>query len=620
MSDQINSTEQETAKYIESIAERRREPGLRGAGRIGPEYWADAPWRLEPAQEKIPLTFIARDAEDEQIHQIRVYQVNGASEVLLAEVPGPGKVGKKYWSYQPLLTIPRPPGFVPDPTWPSPGKHLKLRVEFVKGRNKIYDQHLQILVAKEALPLRASAQWYYGDTHYHSSYTNDLKEFGNPIPDTREAARCIGLEWMIVTDHSVDLQDSNPYWEGRAPDSRWDDEGREVAQHSNDEFRMLRGEEVSVMGKRGAGNDTLHLLVFGENFEKFIPGAFMNVKWLETVLNACKASIQETKWLTCLCGKIHPLPGVLTGQDQQATMISELAGRSVQAQQALAFAAHPTYNAQGRHGTWEDDDLDQPIHGMEAWNTRIRYNARAEAHPFGSWKFMSEAPPKEDAAIARWDEMLRRRLDREDPRFFMLAGSDAHGSFNYGVAMGLNIDIKHLDFDPYRAEDNCLGKVRTALYLPHRGANGDAKAPSVSEIITAIREGSCVVTDGPVLNLTAHFNGREAKLGELMDGLSGDGALEVKMQACSTKEFGEIKQVKVVYYFKGMSTTEKATMDFQTGSSSVIKENLPAAPGYVRLETETHNGHETFRCVTNPIWIRFGDGGKRSLKVTCADW
>jgi hypothetical protein len=186
--------------------------------------------------------------------------------------------------------------------------------------------------------------------------------------------------------------------------------------------------------------------------------------------------------------------------------------------------------------------------------------------------------------------------------------------------MGLDLDVKNLDFDIYHAEDNCLGKVRTVLYLPHRGSTADIKAPNVNEITTAIRQGSCVVTDGPILNLTSHFNGREARLGEMMDGLAGDGTLEMRIQASSTAEFGEIKQVKAVYFFKGMPSTEVATVDFQAGNSTVVKENLPSGAGYIRLETETHNGRETFRCVTNPIWFRFSDSGKRSLRVACLTW
>ena len=143
-----------------------------------------------------------------------------------------------------------------------------LRVAF-RGLQLLDDQYsqefevrkpLRIFLAKEPLPLRTSPQWYYGDTHHHSSYTNDVKEFGNPIPDTYAAARCLGLDWLILTDHSVDLADNNPYWETKlSHGSRWDDLGKEVQLCSDDRLRLLRGEEVTVLGVPGDRDNTLHI-------------------------------------------------------------------------------------------------------------------------------------------------------------------------------------------------------------------------------------------------------------------------------------------------------------------------------------------------------------------------
>lgn len=93
------------------------------------------------------------------------------------------------------------------------------------------------------------------------------------MPDTRAAAECIGLDWLVITDHSCDLVDANSYWEEALADSRWAELGLEVEAHSDDRFRFLRGEEVTVLGVPGEGSDTLHMLVFGHALDKFIPGA-----------------------------------------------------------------------------------------------------------------------------------------------------------------------------------------------------------------------------------------------------------------------------------------------------------------------------------------------------------
>jgi hypothetical protein len=39
-------------------------------------------------------------------------------------------------------------------------------------------------------------------------YTNNIAEFGMPIPATRRAAAAIGIHWMTITDHSCDLDET----------------------------------------------------------------------------------------------------------------------------------------------------------------------------------------------------------------------------------------------------------------------------------------------------------------------------------------------------------------------------------------------------------------------------
>jgi hypothetical protein len=129
--------------------------------------------------------------------------------------------------------------------------------------------------------------------------------------------------------------------------------------------------------------------------------------------------------------------------------------------------------------------------------------------------------------------------------------------------------------------------------------------------------GSCVVTDGPVLNFTAAFNGREKKLGEILDQVSGDGNIKVRVQATSTEEFGLVEQVTICYYFKGMLESRKFAVEL--GKTEIVQEQLPAGSGYVRVEAETTNGAETFRCATNPIWIQASGPGVRQLAATFVD-
>ena len=491
---------------------------------------------------------------------------------------------------------------------------------------------LSIALADRPLPLRDSSQWYYGDTHYHSSYTNDVKEFGGPVPATRDAAECIGLDWLLLTDHSVDLDDRNPYFENRQSDTRWEEMGKEVEEASSQgSVRLLRGEEVTVIGQSGfpGESNTLHLLVFGAEASKLIPGAWARSQLLTTVAKTLPAGSKQ--YFEYLFGTIYKLEEVLTGKDKNGQIVEALVGRSVEEQKALAFAAHPSSMAQGIGGTWEDADLAQAIHGMESWNTRAWFRAAKEENPFDNWRKTSKkerAKPRKE--IERWDEMLRYKLEHApDPRFVLLAGSDAHGSFNYSVGYGM-------DWDGIRADDNCLGRVRTLLYLPDKVAR---EMLSEDEITAAIRAGSCVVTDGPVLNFTLGFNGGEpATLGQIVRA-EGDGIFDLKLQGYSTAEFGPVQHVDLVYYFQGMQAGKKKRVKLGDPPSGLLggmlarlqafvratpwEAEVPCGSGYIRLQTETQadtpEGKQTYRCFTNPIWIDSTGTGLRQLRVSCLD-
>lgn len=262
-------------------------------------------------------------------------------------------------------------------------------------------------------------------------------------------------------------------------------------------------------------------------------------------------------------------------------------------------------------GVWEFHDLAQPFQASMPWIGRLSYVSNQENSPFDQWQPATQWDESANQqGIERWDEMLRQRAGLDDTRFVLLAGSDAHGSFNFSEGWWL-------DWNGLRADDNCLGKVITLLYLPARDPAGSHIAPSEAEIVEAIRTGSCVVTDGPVLNAVLRCNGAQAALGQILTADGGD--FEVQVQAVSTAEFGPVIEIELHYYFRGMDRTASVSLPFVVGQTRVIASGLPAGPGYVRLATKTQNGHENYRCFTNPIWIRPTSTSQHTLALHCAE-
>jgi hypothetical protein len=124
---------------------------------------------------------------------------------------------------------------------------------------------LDISISEEDLP--GISDWYCGDTHFHTNYTENIWEMGYSINSTRAANKAMGLDWIAITDHSFDLDSYK---------SKWEDQTADCNVNSDNLFRVIQGEEVScyLLSKdylRGKPPfyQYNHLLVYGANF---VPG------------------------------------------------------------------------------------------------------------------------------------------------------------------------------------------------------------------------------------------------------------------------------------------------------------------------------------------------------------
>ena len=609
--------EKKAGKFLRQILEARQEPesdiqetveiGFKGAGRINWSFWADAPWRIEPGNEELPFTFIIRDAETENVTvneiEIKPPQNSQLQNVVLSlDEP----ITQKTWTHR--HSIPLAGSFF------ATERYLLFEValKYSEGPDTHREKKmcLQVFVAHDKLPLRHDAQWYYGDPHYHTIFTNDIKEFGNPILDSRKAGKCIGLDWLVTADHSVDLESGNPYWENQTSPTRWDELLNTISANSDADFRIIRGEEVYVRGKKHwffLNDDTLHLLVFGKKLDKLIPGAWGDDGSFLKKIQLNLIGFNQDVYLH-LFGKIYKLKHVLSGN----SAVPELAGRSVEEQDVLAFAPHPKATAQLPGSKWEKRDLRRPIHGLQAWNSRKRFSSGHETCPYKKWND-SDSEDKwsgspNEKGIEEWDKLLQEKVKKEMPRFILIGGTDAHGSFNFSEGWGL-------DWDGLKAHDNALGKVRTLIYVPDRNNGAARQVPTEEEIEEAIKKGSCVVTDGPVLNFTATNGSTIAKMGDIIH-VNGDGNLNVNVQSAWTEEFGPVERIRVVCYFKKpWRRAFSRQVEVNQGEQMVI-DDVPSGHGYIRIETQAHNGKDNFRCFTNPIWFKPGDTSKNRLQIT----
>ena len=592
-----------------------------------PEFWADAPWRIEPDRDQIPVSFHVRDADIEhpakgpwRLDLLKVEQCleDGSSYKLLSLLPSDleavddqGMSTSSFWVSGAQIPL-------ADLQQAVRGDTVHLRVVFAGSfppHNEPADveRHLETYLAQKPLPAgRAAHQagprhWFYGDTHYHSAYTNDVKEYGGAVPEARRAGQAVGLDWLVITDHSCDLDEVDPGFGGK---TRWERLVAELADPkiSDTEFRVIKGEEITLYSQEGG---IVHMLAMGA-METMVEGAFLPSDGGGFQADLARKALE--KILEASHGYSPDIPKQLFSKILKLETVLDMLPEDT-----LTFAAHPYDVAQIPPAKWSEDDLALPqLTGHEFWNGRTRSSTGSTCNPFtrAAWTNPETKAKKDRARIRKlqqhakgdWEPHLQAGVkgwlshqDLPSRRPVFIAGSDAHGDFNYHSGWAW-------DYRKVHVNDNALGKVRTAVYLPEHDA---ATVPETGDILAALRKGACVVTDGPLLEFSITFNGQSATVGQVLN-VAGDGDLELTVVPHTTKEFGQVEQVEIVTYFAGQRKRDPRRTKLDAKTAKLVL--LDGLQGYVRLECQTTGASgERFCCFTNPVWVRFTDQVKRRM-------
>lgn len=223
-------------------------------------------------------------------------------------------------------------------------------------------------------PLPLPHNWFAGDPHYHSIFTNDQVEFGADLETTAVMARALGLSWFFVTDHSYDLDDCEDNCTRNDPALPiWHAMQKAAAEADAPDLRVIPGEEVSI-GNHRAHN--VHLLAV--NHKEFIQGSGDSA---ERGLNAT-----PTSWLT-------EIKALHTSNNFFA---AAHAVEHVPLLQRLLL----------RRDNWYEQDF---VNSGITHGQFINSAAETDIH----------------TGIKGWKKLLLR-----GNRILLLAGNDAHGNFN----------------------------------------------------------------------------------------------------------------------------------------------------------------------------------------------
>ena len=242
------------------------------------------------------------------------------------------------------------------------------------------EQVLSVHIATEDLP--KFDNWYCGDTHYHTVYTDDPApafdwpyrwgELGAPVEAVYEAAKSIGIDWTSANAHSEDLDDYK--WS----DDTWGIKNVCGRYNGQEGFVCIPGEEISCGWKNCVGGKcptpwirgVTHYLAY--DFSDWIYGSSI------TYAQNCGAVID-----------------------------------SVNSQGGIGYVAHPMNSiANWKPWVWDLPHLKYPVSGYEVWNVESKDDE------FGK-------------SINAYDsELLWDLTNNPNRRVYIIGGSDAQGMFN----------------------------------------------------------------------------------------------------------------------------------------------------------------------------------------------
>lgn len=279
------------------------------------------------------------------------------------------------------------------------GKKRTIRNNNIRTSAK---KSLRVFRSKNTLP--SIPGWIFGDTHTHSTFTEDQVEYGSPIKASAVLSKAMGLSFFCVTDHSYDLDDTiGNYLVNDPAIPKWHQFQNEINETNGmyKDFAVIRGEEVSCENSEG---NTVHLLLFGSRI--FFPGSGDGAE----------------KWFRTTCE--HTIPYVLGKKETGVA----------------AYAGHPTEEVPFlqrlllHRGEWSKQDVSLPdLHGIQILNGKI---SDAFRHGFDVWIWL----------------LLRGE------KKFIAAGNDAHGNFNRFIQIGIPF------FSVREHENQLFGKMKTCLF------------------------------------------------------------------------------------------------------------------------------------------------------------
>ncbi len=526
--------------------------------------------------------------------------------------------------------------------------NLNIPAEKLQGYNDIVDISIDFIIkwgSDDATALRVfrtdetipqMPNWNRGDVHYHTVYTQNAAEIGLPLQATKLAAKEVGIEWITATDHSCDFDNYglsvNENWQNLQTDIQ-------LINAQDNSFVFIPGIEMSINNSAGG---IIHGLVYPS------PNSIFSLPYLgdgggdlSSTTISLNTLLDTLGHYDSFCYAAHPFA--------QKDKLSFAIGGSVWNIGDEDFPEngnlHPSFgdiicndiqNASDVFSNQANQLLKNNLIGGQIWNLRntiqtndenynpwnVEYNTSIETFHVlpesESLNHLYRLSQNFDLTNFIWSKGLIEKNDNDllqNWKFYISAGSDAHGSFNYS-----NTDLAYGIGD---ISDNAIGKLSTLAYCPYgMGANGE-------NVLSALKNGQTILSSGPIVSIG---------LSQLEDNttpeiiIGTDTVLKwpdledyyLITNALTTSLYGMVESVNLFihtedniyqyplsniiginsYNIKNILETVFGMGNVPFDEYFMIRAEMKTIKNYGGLSLLYKKNNEQFRSFTNPIWIK----------------
>ena len=519
---------------------------------------------------------------------------------------------------------------------------VDIEVEFSLGYETDDLQYLRVFRGDNSFP--KLTDWYRGDTHYHSFYTNNSAEFGLPLDATKQVAKAVGLDWLITTNHSCDYDNY-----GTSMQSNWNRETGEIhsLNDADSSLILIHGMEASVNNSAG---ETVHMLSYPSSASPYsIP--YIGDGGGDGITTPSSVTIDDLlDSLTKYGGfsyAAHPFAGgdklsaIINGGIWNLNDPSFLANGAQMPGHDVVICNDPSYVSDVYSPNSGQELFKNKLKGGEIWNYRNAMETTDQ-----KWNPWNDTYSSNITAFAPYDsttstyyhfnrflqglevakffnvkglKLKNSNNNLQNYKFFMSAGSDAHGDFNYSntnFVYGFTADIS----------DAAMGKPSTLVYCPKGVGNAG------TNVLSALENGHTLFSDGPLISIGISTDGNSNDIkyiigDEALPGTTEYSNAKLKIDLASTSEFGKFQKIKFILGTQNGEHTLLLPVDSSTYNhtyifnlDSLVQHTLAGDSindneyFYIRAELTTirynllnlvyRRSSENFNGFTNPIWIK----------------